>query len=58
MVPIHIDRWGLFKEFVYFLIILNIGRRDDAQTGDFRGNVQRSFLPIIAKKSAETFTKV
>ena len=45
-------------EFVYFLMILNIGRRDDSQTGDFRSNVQRSFSPIPARKSAQTYTKV
>ena len=40
------------------MIILNIGRRDDTQTGDFRSKVHRSFSPIPARKSAETFTKV
>ena len=50
---------GCFKEFVYYLIILNIGRRDDIQTGDFRSKVQCLFLPSLpARKSAETFTKV
>ena len=34
------------------------GRKDDAQTGDFRSKVQPSFSPIPASKSAETFTKV
>ena len=41
-----------------FFEILNIGRKDDTQTGDFRSKVQRSFLPIPARKSAETFTEV
>ena len=31
---------------------------DDAQTGDFWSKVQRSFLPISARKSAQMFTKV
>ena len=39
-------------------MILNIGKKDGAQTGDFWSKVQRSFLPIPARKSAETFTKV
>ena len=38
--------------------MLNIGRRDDAQTGDFRSKAQRLFLALPSRKSAETFTKV
>ena len=35
-------------------MILIIGRRDDAQTGDFRSKVQRSFSPIPVHKKRIT----